>query len=164
MKRNENPAHTKYYSIVIRYGREAQEWLCGHAINDDGVIVGNSELFQDLLGFMNFFPYCDKSFHRPVKVQPGQAQFSELHLAERWHMGRKKVHNLLTAMQDLKLIRIEGSRSSSIIYYICVESWSMTGCDYISNPNFGFRRPLRDAVQSDDRTAAPETISNHAKR
>lgn len=155
MKRNEIPAQTQYYSMVVRYSREANEWLCGHTINDDDQTVSHSDLFQDLLSYLNFFLYCDESFHRPVEVQPGQAQFSELHLAERWRMGRKKVHNLLSTMQELKLIRVEGSRSSSVISYLCVESWSMTGKDYVKNPYYGFRRPLRNATEPDGTVAAP---------
>lgn len=133
--------------MVVRYGREANEWLCGHTINDDGQTVSHSELFQDLLNYFNFFPYRDESFHRPVEVQPGQTQFSELYLAERWRMGRKKVHNLLSTMQELKLIRIEGSRSASVISYICVESRSMAGKDYVKNLYYGFHRPLRGTTE-----------------
>lgn len=155
MKRYENPALSQYYSMVVRYAREANEWLCSHTVNDDGRAVSHSELFQDLLSFINFFPYCDESFHRPIEVQPGQAQFSELHLAERWRMGRKKVHNLLSTMQKLKLIRIDGSRSSSVISYICVESWSMTGKEYVKNPYYGFHRPLRDATEPDGTVPVP---------
>lgn len=157
MKRNEIPAQMQYYSMVVRYSREANEWLCGHTINDEGRTVSHCELFQDLLGYLNFFPYCDESFHRPIEVQPGQTQFSELHLAERWRMGRKKVHNLLSTMQELKLIRIDGSRSSSVISYICVESWSMTGKDYVKNPYYGFHRPLRDATEPNGTVAIVPT-------
>lgn len=87
--------------------------LCSHAVNDDSRMVSNSELFRDLLDFINLFPCCDESFHRPIEVQPSQAQFSELHLAEQWRMGRKKIHNLLSSTHGLKLIRVDGMKISA---------------------------------------------------
>lgn len=113
-------------TLSIRLSKEAIEWLSGTTTDHDNHTVGNLSLFLDLLSRMRTTQCTDSSFRRPQIVKPGQAQFSELQLSEQWDMGRKKIHNLLTTMQDLGLIEVVNSRTASMLAFVCIQDWSVT--------------------------------------
>lgn len=114
-------------SLTILLSKEAIEWLSGTTTDNDNQAIGNITLFLDLLSRMKTEQCTDNSFRRPQIVKQGQAQFSELQLTEQWNMGRKKIHNLLTTMQDLKLIELFNSRTASILSFACIQDWSVPG-------------------------------------
>ncbi len=111
-------------TLSIRLSKEAIEWLNGTTTDNDNHVVGKLTLFLDLLSRMKTEQCTDCSFRRPQIVKPGQAQFSELQLTEQWNMGRKKIHNLLTTMQDLGLIELFNSRTASMLAFVCIQDWS----------------------------------------
>lgn len=118
------PSHIQ--SLSIRLSKEAIEWLNGTTTDHDNNAIGNLSLFLDLLSRMKTTQCTDTSFRRPQIVKPGQAQFSELQLSEQWNMGRKKIHNLLTTMQDLGLIDVVNSRTASMLAFVCIQDWSIS--------------------------------------
>lgn len=113
-------------SLSIRLSKEAIEWLKGTTTDHDNNAIGNLSLFLDLLSRMKTTQCTDTSFRRPQFVKQGQAQFSELQLSEQWNMGRKKIHNLLTTMQDLGLIEVANSRTASMLAFVCIQDWSIS--------------------------------------
>lgn len=117
---------TQIQSLSIRLSKEAIEWLSGTTTDHNNHAVGNLSLFLDLLSRMRTTQCTDTSFRRPQIVKPGQTQFSELQLSEQWNMGRKKIHNLLTTMQDLGLIEVANSRTASMLAFACIQDWSVS--------------------------------------
>src|SRR5574344_1651165 len=113
-------------TLSIRLSKEAIEWLRGTTTDHDNHVVGNHSLFFDLLSRMKTEQSTDNTFRRPQIVKQGQAQFSELQLTEQWNMGRKKIHNLLTTMQDLGLIEVVNSRTASMLAFACIQDWSVS--------------------------------------
>lgn len=113
-------------TLSIRLSKEAIEWLNGTTTDNDNHAVGNLSLFFDLLSRMKTAQCTDTSFRRPQIIKQGQAQFSELQLSEQWNMGRKKIHNLLTTMQDLGLIEVANSRTASMLAFVCIQDWSVS--------------------------------------
>ena len=95
-----------FRTIRFHLAAEAVEWLNGTTKDNGGNTVGNHALFYDLLSRMRTVPGRDGSFRRPQELQAGQFQFSETGLAEEWNTGRKKVRNLLAAMERLGLIAV----------------------------------------------------------
>ena len=83
---------------------------------------------------MRLIPGRDGSFRRPQELQAGQLQFSETGLAEEWHMGRKKVRNLLATMERLGLITVSTSKVASMASMPCVEGWTDMQGNYEENP------------------------------
>ena len=73
-------------------------------------------------------------------------QFSETGLAEEWHMGRKKVRNLLATMERLGLITVSTSKVASVASVTCIEGWTDRQGSYVSNPcqpsQMALERPL----------------------
>ena len=92
-----------FRTIRFHLAAEAIEWLDGTTKDDDDNIISNRILFKSLLSRMRLVPGRDNSFRRPQELQAGQLQFSETGLAEQWHMGRKKVRNLIATMERLEL-------------------------------------------------------------
>jgi hypothetical protein len=117
---------TQIQSLSIRLSKEAIEWLNGTTTDHDNHVIGNHSLFFDLLSRMKTEQCIDTSFRRPQIVKPGQAQFSELQLSEHWNMGRKKIHNLLTTMQNMGLIEVANSRTASMLAFVCIQDWSVS--------------------------------------
>ena len=113
-------------SLTILLSKEAIEWLSGTTTDNDNHVIGNLSLFLDLLSRMKTKECTDSSFRRPQIVKPGQAQFSELQLSEHWNMGRKKIHNLLTTMQNMGLIEVANSRTASMLAFVCIQDWSVS--------------------------------------
>lgn len=70
----------------------------------------------------------------PQELQPGQLQFSETGLAEEWHMGRKKVRNLLATMERLGMITVSTSKVASVVSMFCIEGWTDRQGSYVGNP------------------------------
>jgi hypothetical protein len=120
-------------SLTILLSKEAIEWLSGTTTDNDNHVIGNLSLFLDLLSRMKTKECTDSSFRRPQIVKQGQAQFSELQLTEQWNMGRKKIHNMLTTIQDLKLIELFNSRTASMLSFACIQDWSVP--DITNEPN-----------------------------
>ena len=123
-----------FRTIRFHLAAEAIEWLDGTTKDDDDNAIGNHTLFYNLLSRMRIIPGRDDSFRRPQELHAGQLQFSETGLAEEWHMGRKKVRNLLAAMERLGLIAVTASRTASVASVTCIEGWTDTQCNYVSNP------------------------------
>ncbi len=83
---------------------------------------------------MQSVPGRDDSFRRPQGLQAGQLQFSETGLSEKWNVGRKKVRNLLATMERLGLITVIASKVASVASVTCIEGWTDTQGNYVSNP------------------------------
>lgn len=118
-------------SISVHFNAEALQWFEGTTNTQDGE-VSNRKLFYDLLSRMRLTNGQDESFRRPQNLLAGQAQFSEIGLAEEWHLGRKKAHNLLTKLEQLNIVRIANDRIASVMTFVCVAGWNNGG--YVKNP------------------------------
>lgn len=135
---------------IIRFhlSAEAIGWLGGTTKDDNDNTIGNHTLFYDLLARMRLLPGRDSSFRRPQELQAGQLQFSETGLTEEWHMGRKKVRNLLATMERLGMITVSTSKVASVVSMTCVEGWTDMQGSYVSNPchtaQIAFERHLND--------------------
>lgn len=112
-----------FSSISFKLTADAVEWLSGTTTDNDGKEVRNIDIFNGLLKEMRTDAGYDSTFRRPLNLKPGQAQFSEIGLAERWKLGRKKMHNILARMEDAVLVEIYNSRVGSAITFSCVTGW-----------------------------------------
>lgn len=137
-----------FRTIRFHLTAEAIEWLAGTMNDNGGSTIGNHVLFYDLLARMRSLPGRDSSFRRPQELQAGQLQFSETGLTEEWHMGRKKVRNLLATMERLGMITVSTSKVASVASMTCVEGWTDMQGSYVSNPchtaQIAFERHLND--------------------
>lgn len=109
-----------FSSINIRLTAEAVEWLSGTTTDNNGNAISNMAIFSGLLKEMRTAPGYDGTFRRPLNLKPGQAQFSEIGLADNWNLGRKKMHNILSKMEAAGLVSIYNSRIGSAISFICI--------------------------------------------
>lgn len=123
-----------FRTIRFHLTAEAIGWLVGTTKDDDGNTIGNHTLFYNLLSRMRSLPGRDSSFRRPQELQAGQLQFSETGLAEKWHMGRKKVRNLLATMERLGMIAVSTSKVASVASVTCIEGWTDRQGSYVENP------------------------------
>ena len=123
-----------FRTIRFRFTAEAIEWFAGTTNNNDGNTIGNHTLFYELLVRVRLVPGRDGSFRRPQELQAGQLQFSETGLSEKWNVGRKKVRNLLATMERLGLITVIASKVASVASVTCIEGWTDTQGNYVSNP------------------------------
>lgn len=123
-----------FRTIRFHLTTEAIEWLDGTTKDDDNNIIGNRILFKSLLSRMRSLPGRDGSFRRPQTLQAGQLQLSETGLAEEWHMGRKKVRNLLATMERLGMITVSTSKVASVASVTCIEGWTDRQGSYVENP------------------------------
>ena len=112
-----------FSSICLKLTADAIEWLSGTMTDNDGNEIRNIDLFIGLLKEMRTAAGYDGTYRRPLNLKPGQAQFSEIGLAERWNLGRKKMHNILSKMEDAGLVEIFNSRIGSAITFSCVTGW-----------------------------------------
>ena len=124
---------TGYDEIVIRLSGRAGEWLAGTTNTSDGFIVGNRTLFCDLLSRMQLYPTTDNGFRRPLPLNAGQAQYSELQLQAEWGIGRKVIRRLLNELEQVGLIKVEKSTIASTLSFPCVRSWRLND-KVIANP------------------------------
>lgn len=112
-----------FSSISLKLTTEAVEWLSGTMTDNDGNKIRNIGIFTGLLKDMRTNAGYDATYRRPLNLMPGQAQFSEISLAEQWKLGRKKMHNILSRMEDAGLVEIYNSRIGSAITFSCVTGW-----------------------------------------
>ena len=118
-QQNINP----FSSISLKRTADAIEWLSGTTTDNDGNEIRNIDIFTGLLKEMRTAAGYDGTYRRPLNLKPGQAQFSEIGLAERWKLGRKKMHNILSRMVAVGLVEIYNSRIGSVITFSCVTGW-----------------------------------------
>lgn len=123
-----------FRNIRFYFTAEALDWLDGTTEDNDGGMICNRTLFNSLLSRMRSVPGRDGSFRRPQELQAGQLQFSETGLAEEWNMGRKKVRNLLAAMERRGMITVSTSRVASVASVTCIEGWTDMRGGYVDNP------------------------------
>ncbi|EOS07422.1 MULTISPECIES: hypothetical protein [Bacteroidales] len=112
-----------FSSVNIRLTVEAVEWLSGTTTDNDGKAISHMAMFSGLLKEMRIAPGYDGTFRRPLNLNPGQAQFSEIGLADNWNLGRKKMHNLLSRMEAAGLVSIYNSRIASALSFTCITGW-----------------------------------------
>lgn len=112
-----------FSSVNIRLTVEAVEWLSGTTTDNDGKAISHMAMFSGLLKEMRIAPGYDGTFRRPLNLKPGQAQFSEIGLADNWNLGRKKMHNLLSRMEAAGLVSIYNSRIASALSFTCITGW-----------------------------------------
>lgn len=112
-----------FSSVNIRLTVEAVEWLSGTTADNDGKAISHMAMFSGLLKEMRTAPGYDNTFRRPLNLKPGQAQFSEIGLAEKWDLGRKRMHNILSKMEAVGLVNIYNSRIGSAISFTCITDW-----------------------------------------
>ena len=118
-QQNINP----FSSISLKLTADAIEWLSGTTTDNDGNEIRNIDIFTGLLKEMRTAAGYDGTYRRPLNLKPGQAQFSEIGLAERWKLGRKKMHNILSRMVAVGLVEIYNSRIGSVITFSCLTGW-----------------------------------------
>ncbi len=118
-QQNINP----FSSISLKLTADAIEWLSGTTTDNDGNEIRNIDIFTGLLKEMRTAAGYDGTYRRPLNLKLGQAQFSEIGLAERWKLGRKKMHNILSRMEAVGLVEIYNSRIGSVITFSCVTGW-----------------------------------------
>ena len=119
----ENQNEYPFSAINLRLRAGAVEWLSGTTTDNDGNEVRNIDIFNSLLKGMRTEAGYDASFRRPLNLRPGQTQFSEIGLAERWKLGRKRMHNILLRMEAVELVSIYNSRIGSAMTFVCVSGW-----------------------------------------
>lgn len=125
-----------FSSVSIRLTAEAVAWLSGTSTDIDGKEIRNMVIFSGLLKDMRTTPGYDDTFRRPLNLQPGQVQFSEIGLAERWKLRRKKMHNLLMRMEAFGLVSIYNSRVGSALSFTCMTGWEKPDGEIITNGFF----------------------------
>ncbi len=130
-----------FSSVNIRLTSEAVEWLSGTTTDNDGNEVRNIAIFSRLLKDMRTTPGYDDTFRRPLNLKPGQAQFSEIGIADKWNFGRKKMHNILAKMEAAGLVGIYNSRVGSAVSFSCIMGWKNSVGELVSNGFFADREP-----------------------
>lgn len=126
----------RFEFITFRMTTEAMILLAGTTENRRGDKVGNTTLFYDLLSRMAVNAKVSNDFRRPLALQPGQAQYSELRLSEQWQMNRTRMRNLLDRMEQAGLIYTNRSLVGSVMTFPSVLGWSRPDKPYIRNPVF----------------------------
>lgn len=134
----------QFDSVKIIFTKEALKFLSETTLNDSGMPVSNYLLYLDLLSRMQLRSAVDGSYRRPIDIEAGQAQFSEIRLVSDWQMGRKKIHNLLATMSQLGLIEMQYSRVASVMLFTGIESWAKRGDNNLK------RNPARSITQGSD--------------
>ena len=125
-----------FSSVSIRLTEKAVEWLSGTTADIDGKAISNMAIFSELLKEMRTAPGYDGTFRRPLNLKPGQAQFSEIGLAEKWNLGRKKMHNILARMETAGLVAIYNSRIGLAVSFSCIMGWKNSVGELVSNGFF----------------------------
>lgn len=127
---------SRFEIITFRMTTEVMNLLSGTTENKRGDKVSNTILFYDLLSRMAVNAKVSDDFRRPLALQPGQAQYSELRLAEQWQMNRTRLRNLLDRMEQAGLIYTDRSLVGSVMTFPSVLGWSRPDKPYIRNPAF----------------------------
>ena len=125
-----------FSSVNIRLTAEAVQWLLGTTTDNNGKGIPNMAIFNELLKDMRTTAGYDSSFRRPLNLKPGQTQFSEISLAERWNLGRKRMHNILARMEAAGLVSIYNSRIGSALSFSCITGWEKLNGEPIPNGLF----------------------------
>lgn len=120
--------------ITFRMTAEAMILLSATTENRRGDKVSNTILFYDLLSRMAVLPKVANDFRRPLTLQPGQAQYSELRLSEQWQMNRTRMRNLLEKLERAGLIYTFRSSVGSVMSFPSVTGWKLPGKPYVTNP------------------------------
>lgn len=125
-----------FSSLNLHLTADALEWLSGTTTDNDGKEITNMVIFSELLKDMRTTAGYDGTFRRPLNLKPGQMQFSEISLAERRNLGRKKMHNLLSRMEAAGLVSIYNSRVGSALSFTCVSDWENLDGETVINGFF----------------------------
>ena len=125
-----------FSSVNIWLTAEAVEWLSGTTTDNNGNAISNMAIFSGLLKEMRTSPGYDGTFRRPLNLKPGQVQFSEIGLADKWNLGRKKIHNLLSRMEAAGLVSIYNSRVGSALSFTCIADWKNPDGETVINRFF----------------------------
>ena len=112
-----------FTEISLTLSFEAINWLAGTTKDKEDKPFRNFDFFISLLKEMRTNNGKDTKFRRSYNLEPGEAQFSEIGLADKWNLGRKKVHNLLLKMETFSLIELHNSRLGSWLTFKCVSKW-----------------------------------------
>ena len=112
-----------FTEITMIFSSEAINWLSGTTRDKDDMPFRNFDFFLSLLKEMRTDSGKDTKFRRSYNLDPGEAQFSEIGLADKWNLGRKKVHNMLMKMESLSLVKVNNSRLGSWLTFKCVSNW-----------------------------------------
>lgn len=123
-------------TVDLRLSSDQILWMLGSTEDADGNTVSNSAIFFSLLASMRVSRGVDESFRRPVTVNAGQAQFSEVTLAERLNVGRKRLHAILGRLGATRAVSIGQSTTYSTVTFRCVKSWKTSGGRVLNNPYF----------------------------
>ena len=125
---------SRFDFITFRMTTEAMGLLNATTENRHGERISNLTLFYDLLSRMAVLPKVSNDFRRPLALQPGQAQYSELRLTEQWRMNRTRMRNLLDRMEQSGLIYTHRSLIGSVMSFPSVMGWIRPGKPYTVNP------------------------------
>lgn len=126
------PSGIDFFSF--RMTTEAMNLLACTTENKRGEKISNISLFYDLLSRIAVRPKVSNDFRRPLALQPGQAQYSELRLAEQWRMNCTRMRNLLDRMEQAGLIYTVRSLVGSVMSFPSVLGWSCSDKPYTTNP------------------------------
>lgn len=119
----ENYTGYNFTDITFNLSTEAIQWLSGTTRDNADKTFRNFDFFFSLLKEMRTDRGHDNSFRRPIELEPLDVQFSEISLAQKWNLGRKKMHNLLLKMESLGLIEVSNSRVGSWLTFKSVSNW-----------------------------------------
>ena len=127
---------SRFEIITFRMTVEVMYMHCGATENKRGDKVSNTILFYDLLSRKAVNAKVSNDFRRPLALKPGQAQYSEIRLAEQWQMNRTRLRNVLDRMEQAGLIYTDRSLVRSVITFPSVLGWSRPDKTYIHNTVF----------------------------
>lgn len=127
---------SRFEIITFRMTVEVMNLLSGATENKRGDKVSNTILFYDLLSRKAVNAKVSNDFRRPLALKPGQAQYSEIRLAEQWQMNRTRLRNVLGRMEQAGLIYTDRSLVRSVITFPSVLGWSRPDKTYIHNTVF----------------------------
>lgn len=119
----ENNLSEKIIDLTLTLSPSAISWLKGTTQNNDGYSLQHSKIFFSLLKEIKTETCVDDNFRRKFTLNPSQVQFSELSLCKKWSMGRKKIHNILSKMESLGLVKVFNSRLGSVLTFVCIKGW-----------------------------------------
>lgn len=128
---------TKYDELVVHLSGRAGKWLAGTTRTNDGFIVSHRTLLNDLLSRMQLTAVTSEGFRRPLRLQAGQAQYSEIQLQTEWSIGRKVIRRLLDEMECVGLICMEKSTVASTVVFPFIKGWQIKGQGFVANPYYG---------------------------
>ena len=127
---------SRFEIITFRMTVEVMNLLSGATENKRGDKVSNTILFYDLLSRKAVNAKVSNDFRRPLALKPGQAQYSEIRLAEQWQMNRTRLRNVLDRMEQAGLIYTDRSLVRSVITFPSVLGWGRPDKTYIHNTVF----------------------------